>query len=179
MKPCVIAFSSRIGAGKSTIARKLSERLDWPRVSFGEHVKEIARNRGLKESRFALPELGESLVQNDAEGFAQAVLSKVNFRSGAVVDGIRHKEILDALTKVVAPLTIHLIYIETDEQTRIKRLVERGMTPADVKTADSHSTEVQVRGALCDGAALRARGDGNTAETVDMILEWLNGEQHG
>jgi cytidylate kinase len=177
MKPCVIALSSLIGAGKSTIARELSERLGWPRVSFGDYVREIARNRGLEESRVTLQELGESLVQNDAEGFTHAVLSKINFNSGAVVDGIRHKQILDALARVVDPLAVHLIYVETGEQTRFKRLSERGMTPADVMAADAHSTEVQVRGVLSEGASLYARGDGNTGETADMILEWLNGER--
>lgn len=178
MKPCVIAFSSRIGAGKSTIARNISELLDWPRISFGDHVREIARNRGLEQSRVTLQELGESLVQNDAEGFTRAVLSKVNFRSGAVVDGIRHKEILDALTRLVVPLAVHLIYIDTDEQTRFKRLIERGIAPADVKTAESHSTEVEVRGVLRESAGLRIRGDDNIAKTVDTILEWLSNQQH-
>lgn len=173
MDPYVIALSSRIGAGKSTIARAVSERLGWPRVAFGDYVRETARNQGMEESRTTLQELGEALVRKDAAGFTEAVLSKVNFRSGAVVDGVRHMEILRALQNLVAPLPVHLIYVETDEQVRIQRLTERGMTAAEIKTADSHSTEIQVRGALRENASLSACGDGNTSKTVDMILEWL------
>jgi dephospho-CoA kinase len=178
MNPSVIALSSRIGAGKSTIAREVSERLGWPRVSFGDYLRETARNQGTQESRTTLQELGESLVKEDAARFTKAVLSKVNFSSGTVVDGIRHMEILYALRNLVAPLPVHLIYVETDEQVRIQRLTERGMTADEIKKADSHSTEVQVRGALRDNAALCARGDGDTSKALDIILEWLKNRQH-
>jgi dephospho-CoA kinase len=88
-------------------------------------------------------------------------------------------EVLHALQNLVAPLPVHLIYVETDEQARIQRLTERGMTADEIKAADSHSTEVQVRGALRENAALRVRGDGDTSGTVDIILEWLNNRQRG
>lgn len=179
MNPSVVALSSRIGAGKSTIARALSQRLDWPRVSFGDYVREFAQNQGIQESRTTLQEIGESLVQQDAAGFTRAVLSKVNFGSGAVVDGVRHMEVLHALQELVTPLPVSLIYVETDEQVRIQRLAQRGMTVDEIKTADSHSTEVQVRGALREIAVLHARGDGDTAKTVDMIQEWLRNQQRG
>ena len=177
MNPCVIALSSRIGAGKSTIARAVSGRLGWPRVSFGDYVRKAARNQGVQESRTTLQEVGESLVKQDAAGFAGAVVSKVNFKSGAVVDGVRHMEVLHALQNVVSPLLVHLIYVETDEQVRIQRLTERGMTADEIKAADSHSTEVRGRGALRENAALRVRGDGDVSGTVDIILEWLTNRQ--
>lgn len=173
MDPCVIAFSSTIGGGKSTIARAVSARLVWPRVSFSEYLREAARTQRVRDSRTTLQELGEALVERDATGFAGAVLSNINFKSGAVVDGVRHIEIVHALQTLVAPLPVHLIYVETDEQTRIQRLTERGMTADEIKVADSHSTEAQVRGALRENAALRVRGDGDLAGTVDIILEWL------
>jgi dephospho-CoA kinase len=178
MNPCVIALSSRIGAGKSTIAKAVSERLGWPRVSFGHYVTEVARTHGMQESRARLQELGESLVKQDAAGFTKAVLSRISFRSGAVVDGVRHIEILHALQTVAAPLSVQLIYVETDEQVRIQRLTERGMTPDEIRAADSHSTEVQMRGALLENAGFRARGDGDTSKTVDLILEWLKNQEH-
>src|SRR4051812_45764688 len=122
MSPCVIALSSRIGAGKSTIARAVSGRLGWPRVSFGDYLREAARKRMIQESRATLQELGEFLVKQDAAGFTKALLSQVDFKSGVVVDGVRHMEILHALENLVAPLPLHLIYVETDEQVRIQRL---------------------------------------------------------
>jgi dephospho-CoA kinase len=177
MNPSVIALSSRIGAGKSTIARALAERLGWPRVSFGDYVREVARNQGMEESRTVLQEVGESLVKEDAAGFTRAVLSRVNFKSGAVVDGVRHMEILHALEGLAAPLAVYLIYVDTAETTRIQRLTERGMAADEIKVADSHSTEVQVRGVLRENAALQTCGGGNTSEAVDAIVGWLNSQQ--
>jgi len=179
MNPCVIAISGRTGAGKSTIARAVSTRLGWPRVSFGDYLREAARNQMMQESRATLQELGESLVKQDAAGFTKALLSQVNFKSGVVVDGVRHMEILRALQNLVAPLPVHLIYVETDEPVRIQRLIERGLTTDEIKTTDSHSTEIQVSGLLRQNAALRTRGDGETSKTVDMIMEWLKFRQHG
>jgi dephospho-CoA kinase len=178
MNPCVIALSGRMGAGKSTLAIAVSERLGWPRVSFGNYVREVARKQETQESRTILQELGESLVQSDPAGFTNAVISKVNFRSGAVVDGVRHMEILHALQSLAVPLPVQLIYVETDEQLRIQRLTKRGMTPDEIRAADSHSTEVQVRGVLRETAALYTRGDGDVSKTVGLILEWLKNQEH-
>ena len=123
-------------------------------------------------------ELGQSLVQRDAAGFTKAVISNVGFKSGVVVDGVRHLEILQALQRLAAPLPVHLIYVDTAEQVRIQRLAQRGMTVDEIRTADSHSTEAQVSGALRQKAALHTRGDGDTSETVDAIVEWLKSQQH-
>ena len=162
-----------MGAGKSTIARALSERFGIPRVSFGDYVREVARARNLQESRPALQELGESLVREDPDRFARAVLSKVDFTSGAVIDGIRHIEILEAITKVVFPLLIVLVYVECDEQIRIRRLVERGMKVEEIRAADRHSTEMQVAGPLRARAVLEVRGDSDAAQAVDKVSEWM------
>jgi|SRR5712671_528307 len=177
MTPSVIALSSRIGAGKSTIARELSERLGWPRVSFGDYVRETARNQGMQETRANLQKLGESLVQQDPISFTKVVLSEVNFRQGAVIDGVRHLEILHTLQKLVAPLPVYLIYVEIDEKVRHQRLSQRGMTVDEIEAADSHSTEIQVGRALRENTALHAPGDGDTSKTVGLILEWLNNQQ--
>ncbi len=174
MLPCVIALSSRMGAGKSTIAQALSDRLGWPRVSFGDYVREVARVRGLQESRSVLQQLGESLVQDDPRSLTAAVLSKVNIRSGAVIDGVRHTQILKTIRELVAPLAVVLVYVETEEKLRIQRLVRRGMTVDEIQAADCHSNEMQVKGVLRESAVLKVRGDGDTAEAVDAISETLS-----
>ncbi|MGB2625018.1 MAG: ATP-binding protein [Candidatus Acidiferrum sp.] len=169
----IFGLSSKMGAGKSTIARALSERFGIPRVSFGDYVREVARARHLQESRPALQELGESLVREDPDGFVRAVLSKVHFTSGAVIDGIRHIEILEAITKLVSPLGVVLVYVECDEQIRIRRLVERGMKVEEIGAADRHSTEMQIAGPLRARAVLEVRGDSDAAQAADKVSEWM------
>jgi dephospho-CoA kinase len=172
----IVGLSSRMGAGKSTIARALAERLGIPRVSFGDYVRELARSRGLQQSRTVLQELGESLVQDGPERFVRGVLSKVPFQDGAVIDGIRHVEILKAIRNAVSPLTVALVYVETEEGVRIRRLIERGMRLDEIEAADRHSTEKQVSGPLRASAVLEVRGDSDTAKAVDAIVEWV--EKH-
>jgi len=173
MPVCIVALSSRMGAGKSTLARALAEEFCWPRVSFGDYVRGVARDRGMDESLPTLQNLGEVLVEADAGSFAAAVLSSVNWKSGAVVDGIRHVEVLDAIRRVVSPLPVFLIYVHSEESSRIRRLLERGMTHGEIQAADAGSTEAQVKIILRDRADLHVSGTSDIAKTVKEISEWL------
>lgn len=168
---CLIALSSRIGAGKSTIARALSETLNWPRVSFGEYIRNVAREQRLSDSRASLQELGESLVEADATGFTTAVLSTVNWQDGAIVDGIRHLSVLQALRNLVSPMRVLPVYVEVEESVRLKRLRARGMSEEEIKRADAHSTEVDVQGVLRQMAVIAVRGDGEVRNAIHAILQ--------
>jgi dephospho-CoA kinase len=172
LEPCIIALSSKIGAGKSTLARELSRALGIPRISFGEYVRSVARKRGLPESRSVLQEIGESLVEADASGFASSVLS-ASWKQGAVVDGIRHVKVLHAIREIVSPLPVLLVYVEVDEHIRKHRLAQRGMRPEEINAADDHSMEQQVRHTLRGMAALRVSGDADPAVVVRLIAEAL------
>jgi adenylate kinase family enzyme len=161
-----------MGAGKSTLARALSDALGVPRISFGEYIRSVLRQRGIQESRTALQGLGESLVEDDARGFTTAVLSGL-WKEGAVVDGIRHVEVLQAIRDTAAPLPVVLVYVDVDEAVRKQRLAERGMSPEEIDAADAHSTEQQVGGELREMAALRVHGDRDLAEAVRLVSDWV------
>ena len=45
MKPVVLAFAGGIASGKSTLSSGVSRALGWPRVSFGDYVRRVARER--------------------------------------------------------------------------------------------------------------------------------------
>lgn len=168
--PCIIAISSKIGAGKSTLAYELSRTFGIPRISFGNHVRSIARQRGLRESRRVLQEIGQSLVEADAAGFTRSVLSAL-WKKGAVVDGIRHLQVLHAIREIVAPLPVFLVYVYVDEPIRRERLAQRGMRPEEIEAADSHSTEQQVQQTLRKAAALHVNGDADPIMGVRLVAE--------
>jgi dephospho-CoA kinase len=174
--PSIIGLSSRMGAGKSTLARALSDAFGIPRISFGDYVRSVALQRGLPESRTALQELGESLVEEDAFSFTSSVLS-TRWRNGAVVDGIRHLQVLRAIRDIVAPVPVFLVYVEVDEAIRRQRLAQRGMSPEDIDAADRHSTEQQVRETLRAAAALRVSGDADPTLAVRLVAEALQKRQ--
>ena len=47
-QPLVLAFAGRIASGKSTFSMGLAQVLGWPRVSFGDYVRQVARHSGLE-----------------------------------------------------------------------------------------------------------------------------------
>ena len=173
LNPAVICFSSRIGAGKSSLATSLGEFLGWAHASFGDYVREVANIRRLGESREALQQIGEELVSSSLEPFTRAVLSRAAWQHGCTIDGIRHVQVLDLITKVVEPLPVFLIFIDIEENIRRQRLLNRRMTDAEINTADQHSTEMQVKTLLRERADLRVNGTKDIPELIDEIVAWL------
>lgn len=147
MKPVVIGFSGKIGSGKTAISSGLARSMGCPRVSFGEYVRGVARQRGLVESREILQSVGESLLTNDAEGFCRAVLAQANWERGLslIIDGVRHRQVVDVLHRLVAPMRFVLVFIVADDQLRGSRLTARGGGASmSAEQIEAHSTEREV-----------------------------------
>jgi len=174
LKPAVICFSSAIGGGKSTLGASISEFLGWPHTSFGDYVREIARDRGLGDSRETLQQIGEELVSTSLEPFTHAVLSRVAWPEGCIIDGLRHLQVLDMIKRIVAPLPVFLVFIDIEEKLRRQRLLARGMTEEEIDAADRHSTEIQVRTVLRDKADLRVDGKKDIEQLINEITVHLS-----
>jgi dephospho-CoA kinase len=127
VKSLVLAFSGSIGSGKSTLSLSVAKALNWPYVSFGNHVRTVALLRGLGESREVLQEVGESLIQEGWEQFCKSVLAQTTWEPGEplVVDGIRHVEAVETLQLLIVPSELLLIHITLNEPTRKARLYKR------------------------------------------------------
>lgn len=176
MKSLVLAFSGSIGSGKSTLSLSIAEALNWPYISFGNYVRTAALLRGLGESREALQEVGESLIQEGWEQFCKSVLAQATWEPGEplVVDGIRHVEAVEMLRLLIAPSELHLIHITLNEPTRKARLYKR--SPADytqIQSIEDHSTEVQVKRQLPQMANLIVSGERSTDDIIRDILIWI------
>lgn len=146
----VVAFAGGIGAGKSQLTRALSAELNWPRVSFGDHVRNVAKEAGEDpEDRFVLQRLGQSLVLTNPREFVERVIAQGGANSddkNLIVDGVRHVEILLELRAYVRPRPLHFFYIKADATTRQERVIAR---PPHVERRvaaryDSDITEAQI-----------------------------------
>jgi dephospho-CoA kinase len=177
LKPAVICLSSRMGAGKSTLTTSLASSLGWPHTSFGDYVRSIADQRGAGQSREVLQQLGEELVAKSLEPFTRAVLSRVTWQEGCIVDGVRHIQVLHMLRELVTPLSTFLVFIEIDESVRRQRLRQRGMTEQEIDVADRHGTESQVRDALRREADISLDGIRNVAEIIHEIHSFVEAKQ--
>src|SRR4051812_35017375 len=119
-----IGISGRIGAGKSTVAQELAALLGWPEVSFGNHVRAAASERGLGTDRAVLQDLGQRLIdERGFDAFVADVLTAAAIDHGQpfVIEGIRHVGALDALTRVCNG-DILLAYLEAPAEDRARRL---------------------------------------------------------
>jgi len=177
LKPAVICLSSRMGAGKSTLANSLAGALGWAHTSFGDYVREIARQRGSDQSREALQQIGEELISTNVQSFSQAVISQLDWRNGCVIDGIRHRQVFQAIENIVNPLPTFLVFVDIDESVRRKRLHERGMTDDQIDAADRHSTEAQVRGTLKQHADIVLDGSRDIPDLVIAVRTFIQGKQ--
>ena len=176
MSAIAIGFAGKIGSGKTTLSGKVSETLAWPYVSFGNYVRNVARQRGLAESREVLQEIGAALVSSDPEMFCREVLSQANWQPGSplVIDGVRHKEVVEALRRLVAPSSLRIVYIELADEVRESRLPEEGINDAtQLQRIETHSTEVQVKTVLPESADLIVDGGKELDHLVNEVVEWV------
>jgi len=61
----IISISGGAGSGKSTVAKKLAKKLDWPRYYMGGMRREMARKKGITLAEYN--KLGEKNPETDSE----------------------------------------------------------------------------------------------------------------
>jgi cytidylate kinase len=172
---CIIAFSGLPQTGKTTLAFRLATALSCKFVGFGDFVRQEAGRRGVeKPTRRDLQDLGEALVRADVLGFCRQVLGTVKFVPGEqiVLDGVRHKEVLDSLT-ILSPLQpIRLIYLAASVDTR----KARSSSTTDLTIVDSHRVESQTNKELKAVADLVLYTEGGADETFLRLVSWIRSD---
>jgi dephospho-CoA kinase len=181
MRGIVLGLSGQIASGKSTIARALTEVIRCERVSFGGYVRKVAASQGYNEDRRTLQDLGQDLIEElGAEQFCIEVLrdQAPTFVPGKnlVIEGIRHAEVVEALSFLVQPSALALVFVQVDERTRRNRLALREGEPS-LEKADEHDTEQQVRRALQGCADLTLVSTRPSGELVRKVLAWMRDER--
>lgn len=177
LEPLVLAFSGKIGSGKTTLSQQVASALGWRRASFGEYLSMFAKSQGLDDSREVLQELGESLVSRNPDDFCRSVLAHFGWHSGEplVIDGVRHVTIVEALRRIVAPLDLRLVFVSVDEDTRLKRLKKTDReVMSRLQDVESHSTERDVINLLPSLASRHIDGERPSNEVVREIVGWIH-----
>ncbi len=171
-KNLIVAFTGRIGAGKSSVSAAFAEEFGLRLASFGGFVRKIATDLGMDHSRESLQAVGEELEAKDAALFCRAVLGDAGWNAGepVVVEGIRHVRILDILKSLVAPQRVFLVYLQAPDELRRRRLQGRGAQEAQyLERAETHSTERDVIAELPQLANLVLSTEG--AVVADLVRQ--------
>jgi transcriptional regulator with XRE-family HTH domain/cytidylate kinase len=176
LEPQVIAFSGMRASGKSTVSAEVAKVLDWKWASFGEYLRAVAKNEGVSDTTETLQELGATLAK-EPDRFCREVLSHWGWQAGEplIIEGVRHKEILNCLRQLVAPLEARLIFLSVDELERIRRLEQREESSEQrMKAVEEHSTERQVKDVLPAEADLNVNTSDEPELVVQRIVEWIH-----
>ncbi len=172
----VIAFSGKIGSGKSSISKLIAEEFHFNRVSFGDYVRKVATEGGIEHTRINLQDLGEALLANNPTQFCLNVLNEASLVSKyVVVDGIRHRIVLEEIKKIIHPNRLIHLHLHVSEDRRIERVYDRQSTsPDEIRSFDTHPSETQVSSVLIDLADKIIDADKGIEYVVAEIVEWLN-----
>lgn len=172
----VIAISGRIASGKSSLADALAKKTGWPLASFGAYVRVEAVRRGLSASRESLQAVGAELVESGPDAFVRIVLGHFGWRPGhpLVIEGVRHVTILDAIRRVVAPITVSHIHVVAKEADRRERLARRGEGEGQLTSVEMHSTERDVLTTLPSMADILVDGAGDVHTEAHRVIVELS-----
>lgn len=166
----IVCFSGRIGSGKSSLSRAVSNQLGCPRASFGDYLRnEVSRHGGDPSSRQTLQDLGEYLVNKNVNSFCRQVFEGVDFSAvkNLVVDGVRHVSVYNSIVSLHEDYNVKLIYLFAEECERYVRVGARGDAQSDFKRAEDHPVEAEMRDVLPTRADLIL--DSNSP--FDAVLE--------
>ena len=169
---CIIAFSGLPQTGKTTLARLLSRELHCKLVGFGDFVRQEARRRGIENAtRRDLQDLGQALVSEDVLGFCRHVLETVSFSPGEqiVLDGVRHKDVLESMARLSPGQPIILIYLAASVETRKARTPRN----TDLMAVDSHKVESHIENELRVLADLVIDTEGDVDESFRRLISWI------
>jgi cytidylate kinase len=169
-------FAGPLGSGKSQVSREVAARIGAGWTSFGSTLRRIAAERAIPIERRRLQELGEELVRGAPEALCERVLAEAEPQGTQriVIDGLRHSEIMPILQQLLRPRRLLCVYIEARETVRAERILLRDkISPAEIQTLQSHSTEAQVAVAVRRLADYVVDNSGAIETTVQAVMDWI------
>ena len=177
---CVVALAGPPASGKSTVARSLSRETNWPVVSFGQYILQIAQESDLLLHRANLQKVGQALVDKGPRRFCEEVLHWASWQPGQplILDGIRHVAVSEELRSLTAPMSYYLVYLEIDQAVQQARLTKRGSDPPRTADLNGDPTEVEVRRGVRERADVIVDGAKPISVVTSAIVRHLveNGE---
>lgn len=175
----LVAFAGPIGSRKSEVSKAVAKALDWPRCSFGDHLRSVAeRMGGDRNDRALLQELGQNSVQTDVDKFVGDVLGNIDWSKtrNVILDGLRHAEVRHALLLYLRARDVDLkvVYVEISEREREEVELKRGVSLRELATYDRDLTEAQIYDIIPAYADLKVKGGWPQEYAVDTIITRLN-----
>jgi hypothetical protein len=160
------------------LAAALASNLGWPSASFSNYVRAEARRRAIEEKRLELQDLGASMIETlGPTTFVEGMLEHAGLMIPAdaplLVEGVRHSAVFEALCALASPVPARLIYLDVSDAERNRRLALEGVSAAEGREWEEHSTEHDVINHLPPAADLIVDADMPPDFVAKRVLDWL------
>lgn len=169
----VICFSGRIGSGKTSASRGVAGAIGAAWCGFGDFIRSSAIAAGRDAaSREVLQELGAQLIDEHGPAWlcAQVIAAASwNGKTALVIDGVRHADVLDEISRQVIGHPTVLVYLAFDGV----RESPRGLDKESRRRAEQHSTERDVLDVLPSRADVLIPVDAPLERVVQLVLDFL------
>lgn len=177
MNSNLIVFSGKTGCGKTSLSKPFAESRGLRWTSFGNAVRSEASRLGLPtDDKRVLQELGQKLVDHEPHKLCEAVFRTLEVASGVlgVLDGLRHKSILDILVEKTGADGLKLIFIDVADALRYERLLtNRGWTAEQCQLYDNDPTEWELDSQLRNLAHVVVKNEGSVESSLSQIELWF------
>jgi dephospho-CoA kinase len=142
----IIAICGRISAGKTTLAKQISERYNFPIASFGGFIKHYCELNKLPTNRKSLQDVGRNFINDNPKKFLKDVI--LFYRNGSeivILEGVRHRVIIKHIDAVCDESLV--IFVDADPKTIYQRFTDRGKesdAEIDYDKYDNHPVEFEI-----------------------------------
>jgi dephospho-CoA kinase len=141
-KAQVVGVTGRIGAGKTSVARYLSEAQRFFYVRYSQVLSEWKARDG--DSKKVLQAIGWEVMGGGMQlELNQRLIASIPPQSNCAVDGLRHPIDFESLTKSFYP-HFFLLFVDCPQETRWQRLRVRYPQFEDFRRVDSHPVEQNI-----------------------------------
>lgn len=151
-KKQVVGVTGRIGAGKTSVAKYLSEVHGFFYIRYSQVLSEW--KAGDTDSKSFLQAIGWEVMGGGMQlELNQRLIARIPAESNCAVDGLRHPTDFESLNKSFSP-HFYLVYIDSPQETRWQRLRPRYPRFEDFQNADSHPVEQKIETLRNDAVAV-------------------------
>lgn len=134
-----LALIGRTGAGKSEVARILSELCTCQIVKTGAICRKISKLLFGNEDKQSTQLLDDALTPIDASIFLKAALRDIDLNLPTIIDSLRFRSDLDLASR----LGFRIVRVASSEHNRSQRLVERQQA-FDIARDGLHRSETEL-----------------------------------
>ena len=170
-KRLVVGITGRIGAGKTSVGRYLESRYGFFYIRYSQVLSDWRAKD--PESKAHLQIVGWEVMAGGMQvELNHRLIAGIQSQPRCAVDGLRHPLDQECLAKVYSP-DFYLLYIDSLEETRWRRLQTRYPYRENFLAADSHRVEEHIESFRDHSYAVLENNASREAlyEKVDAVLE--------